>query len=216
MVVHIDPLTGQPLFIMDQIMMVNAFKKIYDTYGIHGIYYIVFYGWAASPYATITNPKERHEMVWEEVGNTKYYDPVTKTDQRSPKRAVPYPEPPQPPALDANKRPIPKTPIELKRDEASNAIFDACKKVTKIARVPVLESKIQYLAIIDRIWDGLKQPFDHRKSASDAKEAAALQKLLLGNRKDAEERLDHVLVQEREILTKADVMACLNDFWLTT
>lgn len=213
MTVHVDPLTGQPLFIMDQIMMIEVFREIYKRYGIHGIYYCVFFGWAASPYASITDIHEKHKLVCEEIEGAIYYDPVTKTEQRRWQRPIPLPETPRPPAVDANKRPIEKSKSEKERDEYALQIIKGCNRVNKLARVPVLESKIQYLAIIDRIWDGLKQPFDPRDLAK-ARDAAALQKTLLGNRKDAENNLEDVLRQEREILTKADVMASLNDFWI--
>lgn len=214
MVVHVDPLTGQPLFIMDQIMMIETLRKVYERYGIHGIYYCVFFGWAASPYASVTDIHEKHKLVCEEIEGAVYYDPVTKTEQRRWQRPIPIPEPPRAPVKDANGRVIEKTKSEKDRDEYANQIIKACSRVNKLARVPVLESKIQYMAIIDRIWDGLKQPFDGRDLAK-AKDGAALQKLLLGNRKDAENNLEDVLRQEREILTKADTMASLNDFWLS-
>lgn len=214
MTVHIDPLTGQPLFIMDQIMMIEVFREIYKEFGIHGIYYCVFFGWSASPYASITNIEEKHALVSEEVNDSKYYDPVTKTDERRSKRAVPCPLPPRPLVEGSNGKPIPKSEREKKEDERIAMIIKGCNRVNKLARVPVLESKIQYMAIIDRIWDGLKQPFDGRDLAK-AKDGAALQKVLLSNRKDAENNLEDVLRQEREILTKADTMASLNDFWLS-
>ena len=188
MVVHIDPSTGNPIFIVDQILLVKELKVVYDKYGIHGIHYCFLYGWAASPFSTETNKERRHELVAKQVYESHYYDPIIQDL-------------------------VKKEKMRTTKQYESPEIVYAIDMINKLGRVPILEEKQTYLTVGDKIRDALLADLDTR-TAKALSEQSAAQKNLLANQKETSRALREVIELERALLAKKDEQASLNDFFV--
>ncbi|MGG7664046.1 hypothetical protein [Dyadobacter sp. BHUBP1] len=188
MSIHIDPDTGSPVFILDQMMMVDELRAVYHRYGIHGIYYAVLFCWAGSPFASLTDQAERHEAVCRQVYRSVYYDPIKQDDVRRERL---------------------RSPRQYEQED----MVAAFRRISELARVPVLEEKLLYLGMLDRIKVALSvefNPLDFKK----AKEATEVQKNLLANSKAVSAALKEAMETERTMLLKHDPKASLDDFIL--
>lgn len=186
MIAHIHPETGMPVFVYQQIAVIPDLKAVYDKYGIHGINYCFMYGWSGSPFATITDDKERHDAVDNEVyeKKPKFYDPVLEQE-------------------------VGDRDIKLRKKTnqySDQLIISACEIINKLARVPVLEDKKNYLSQQDVTQKRLNN------LPADDKEASTVQKNFLSSAKVISIELDRISERERNILAKKDYKASLDDF----
>ena len=186
MIMHIDPDTGSPSFVLDQMMMIKSLNAVYQKYGIHGIYYCVLFGWPASPFAMVTEEKERHELVVKEVYDSKYYDPIIKEE-------------------------IYREKLQVKDQYKEAEIIEAISSINTLARVPVLEDKALYLKQLDKN----KAAMDYEHNMKDVKgttEREKYMKDLIANRKALNAILNEALISEKDTLLKKDPKASLDDF----
>lgn len=190
MIIHVDPDSGSPLFVMDQIMMIRSLNTIYHKYGIHGIYYAVFFGWSGSPFATITNEEEKHDLIAAEVYGKPYYDPIQKEEVSQEKLRN----------KDQYKKPDMQEAIQI---------------IGRLARVPVLEDKISYLRWLDDNTKAMDQPIN-KQNPMGIQERAKKQGELVKGRKEITALLDEAIERERNLLTKKDVLCSLSDFIMVT
>jgi len=184
---HIDPVSGAPLFVLDQMMMTGAVNNVYKRYGIHGIYYAVLFGWPGSPFASITSNEERDKLVFEEVYNRTYYDMIRK-EEIAPKSN------------------------DYFRDQYTRAdMKKAIDVIAKLARVPVIEEKNKIMGWID----GNSMAMDtkpHSANPLGAVKHAEDQGKLMKTRKELNNLLDEVLAKERDLLVKKDPLCSLDDY----
>lgn len=186
MITHIHPETGMPIFVLDQIVMVKELKAVYDKYGIHGINYCFLFGWAGSPFATITDVIERHKLVYKQVYSSTYYDNVMQEEVKP------------------NQVNLSKQTNQYEQVE----IVAACEMIKKLARVIVLEDKVSNYIIRDNIRKNLE---DATKKLT--KDSVTQEKILLTNDGMVAKKIDAIILREREILAKTDYKASLSDFF---
>lgn len=186
MIIHIDPKSGSPIFILGQMNMISSLRAVYEKYGIHGIYYAVLFGWPGSPYASVTDEEQRDAYVVKEVYGNTYYDSIRKEQ-------------------------ITIEDFSVKEQYKAHDMAEAMKVIYDLARVPVIENRLLYLRLLDRNKLALDVEF-HPDNHKGNNEMAGGQKVLLSNRTILEKNLNETMEREKEILMKSDPKMSLDDF----
>ena len=187
MIIHIDSQTGSPVFVLNQMMMLDALRIVYHKYGIHGIHYAVLFGWQGSPFAMITDDDARDGYVVREVYNSTYYDPIDKQSKKMENFS---------------------TKDQYKQEDMKNAI----KIINELAPVPVIQNKLFYLKLLDKNKVALDQDDINPANKKGIADQAKNQELLLKNRNLLDKTLNEMLEREKELLMKSDPKTSLDDF----
>lgn len=186
MTIYINTDTGAPMFVISQMMMIDSLREVYKRYGIHGIYYAVLFGWAGSPFASLTKESMRDENVCREVYGSTYYDP--------------------------NKKELVTIEnYQIKEQYLQDDMRAAIKIINELARVPIIEEKNLFLKLLDRNKEDLEREA-HPQDLKGKIDIESNKKPLIENRQRMNKMLEEVLKKEKEVLLRSDSKASLSDF----
>lgn len=186
MTIYVNTDTGAPMFVLGQMMQIESLRVVYKKYGIHGIYYAVLFGWAGSPFATLTKDSLRDENVCREVYGSTYYDPNTKEL-------------------------VTMENYQVKDQYLQDDMRLAIKTINELARVPIIEERNLYLKLLDRNKEDLEREA-HPQDTKGKIDIEANKVKLITNRQTMNKMLEEVQKKEKEILLRSDSKASLSDF----
>ena len=186
MTIYVNNDNGAPMFVLNQMMMIESIRSVYKRYGIHGIYYAVLFGWQGSPFASLTSESMRDENVCREVYGNTYYDPNIKEL-------------------------VSMENYQVKEQYLQDDMRSAIQSINELARIPILEEKALYLKLLDQNKVDLQRQA-HPEDYKGQDMIEENKKKLIINRQNLNKMLEDVQKKEKEILLRSDAKASLSDF----
>lgn len=176
------------MFPVEQLLMVSAVQKMYSMYGIHGLYYAIYFGWEGSPFRSIEDKQERSERVMAEIFEQEYWDP-------------------------SKKKHVPCSKMHSKKNPffQEHTMKPAIEAINSLAPVPQIES---YNFLESQIHNLRKEMSKVKVDQNDPNKLSVQMKnlqTLLGNIKDMEKLRDQAM-EEISSVMKEQEMCSLNDF----
>jgi len=165
MILFIDQDSERPLFAIEQFLSLKEFNNVHRDYGLMGLYFVVLYGWKASPYYQEKDLKHRTRQVIAAIGNKKWYDESTSLFSYSGGAKKPEPSSMSP----------------------DNVVLKAAiAKINEVVKVPLLEAKDTYEEYLKRE----KQDLEKETNPDIRKKIFANIETLQGLLKDTEAEIE--------------------------